>query len=107
MKADPQLILSLATCAAWVVGGVLAAATILGVVAIWKAGEKAIVPVGELIVRGDGLRMLTVILILGATSVLVLLGHTTGEAGITIFSGIAGYVLGGTSKKPPEAVANK
>jgi len=103
MKIDASFVLQLALYMSMVIGAAIASMTILGAIALHKAGTEALIPVGELVVRGDGLRMLTVIMILGATTVLVILGFVSGEAGVTIFSGIAGYVLGGATKKGSEA----
>lgn len=98
--ADPRFLLSFTEYAVYVVVAAMAAMTILGAVALFKAGGEAIKPVAELIIRGDGLRMLTVIFIIGASTLLVGIGLIKGESAVAIFSGVAGYVLGGAQKSP-------
>jgi len=77
-----------------VLGMAFVSLTILGTISVWKAGKDAITPALHLITQGDALRMLTVIFIVSATTGLVVLGKIEGPSAATIFSGIAGYVLG-------------
>ena len=89
----------------------MALATILGVISVWKIGEAGVKPMMHLIWQGDALRMLTVIFLVSATTGLVVLGCIDGSHAATIFSGVAGYVLGsgtrsGSSAQGKEAIAN-
>jgi len=61
---------------------------------VWKTGKEAITATLNFITQGDALRMMTVIVIICAASLLVVLGRFDGPSAATIFSGIAGYVLG-------------
>jgi hypothetical protein len=72
----------------------IAAITLVSVVAVWCAGEAALAPILIVLRHGDALRMLTVGFIISAATLLGMLGVVDGAAAATIFSGIAGYVLG-------------
>ncbi|HZF14225.1 MAG TPA: hypothetical protein VFE33_35985 [Thermoanaerobaculia bacterium] len=76
------------------------AGTILGIVLVWKLGDAAVRPIFQLILvaQSDGLRMLTVIFLVSATTGLVILGRIDGNHAATILSGIAGYILGSGDK---------
>lgn len=75
---------------------------ILVVVSAWKLGKDAERPISQLIltIQGDGLRMLTVVFLVTATTGLVMLGPIDGGHAATIFSGIAGYILGSSNRAP-------
>jgi len=102
-SADMQFLLRFAEYSGYVVAAALVAMTILGSIALFKVGGEAIKPVAELIIRGDGLRMLTVIFIIGATTLLAGISLIKGESAVAIFSGVAGYVLGGARKGSPQS----
>ena len=53
------------------------------------------------------LKMATVLLVVIATAYLGLFGIIESTGVVGIFSGVAGYVLGGLEKKAPEAPASK
>jgi hypothetical protein len=78
----------------------IAVCTIIFIVAaleaycVRKTGKEAITATLHFITQGDALRMMTVMFIICATSVLVVLGRFDGPSAATIFSGVAGYVLG-------------
>lgn len=52
-----------------------------------------------LLAEGNLLRMIAVVFIVGSVATLALVGKLSGDVTTAIFSGIAGYVLGGISKK--------
>jgi hypothetical protein len=99
---DLKFLLSFVEYCTYVVVAAVLAMTVLGTVALFKAGGEAIKPVAELIIRGDGLRMLTVIFIIGATTLLASIGLIKGESAVAVFSGVAGFVLGGVHKSSPK-----
>jgi hypothetical protein len=75
---------------------------VLGIVCVLKASKEAILVAVHLVTQGDALRMVTVAFIIAATTGLVVLGPIDGHSAVTIFSGIAGYVLGSGVKKPKQ-----
>jgi hypothetical protein len=96
-QIDPtgvKFVLSFMWYAVVVLAITMAAATILGTVAVWRVREGAVKPMLQLIAQGDALRMLTVIFLVCATCGLVILGPIKGDHAATILSGIGGYVLG-------------
>lgn len=95
---DTQFLLGFVRYCVIVIGIGFVCLTILGGIAVWKAGKEAITPALHLITQGDALRMLTVIFIVGATTLLVAVGKIEGASAATIFSGVAGYVLGSGAK---------
>jgi hypothetical protein len=72
-------------------GAVLALLIIF--VSLWRSGQMA-----TFIRDRNMLRALTVIVIVLAASTLAFVGRLTSEI-CTLFAGIAGYILGGTSRR--------
>ena len=67
-----------------------AASVYIAMVCKGVTGDK----VAKILHEADVPRMTTIILIVCATSLLAVLGIVTGDAVISLLSGIAGYVLG-------------
>ena len=86
--------LTLAKYAAIAVCTVIFIVAALEAYCVRRTGKEAITATLHFITQGDALRMMTVIFIICATSVLVVLGRFDGASAATIFSGVAGYVLG-------------
>ena len=81
-------------------------ATIIGSIAFWRASSGQAKTFSLLIQRADATRLITIMLIIIVAFVLSLLGRVDSSATITLLSGVAGYVLGGSSanrKESPEA----
>lgn len=76
-----------------VIGG-----TIIGAIAFWRAGQGTAKTFSLLIQRGNLLKLLTVLCIVVAATMLAVLGKIQPEGITAILSGIAGYVLGGVGK---------
>jgi hypothetical protein len=75
------------------------AVAVVGAVAFWKsAGGGQAITFSLMFKQANVLQMLTVILIIMGTCGLRLLDLISSEATVSIFSGIAGYVLGGTGR---------
>lgn len=94
MEITKDVIALFANFALIAFGIAFTSATVLGIFAIRHAGVESIKPVAELIIRGDALRMITVIFIILAVAALMTIDKIDGPVGATILSGISGYVLG-------------
>ena len=102
MAITPEFFLSFIMYCVIAIGISMVCVTILGCISVRKVGDTAVKPMLQLILQGDALRMLTVIFIVGATTGLVVLDRIDGTHAATIFSGVAGYVLGSGAGKPKE-----
>jgi hypothetical protein len=104
---DAKTILELSTLGLWALGILAVGFTSLGVVAYLKT-ENSAGSFSKLFERLQILKMATVMLIIIATTYLALFGVIDSTGAVGIFSGIAGYVLGGLEKKsaevPPSSV---
>src|SRR5262249_20860003 len=98
MKIDPPTILTLAQYAVIALGVFMFFATIVMVVSVRKTGKDAFAPMQTLCENGGGVEYLAVMVIVLSVTLLSLFGVIEGASVATIFSGIAGYVLGGTGK---------
>jgi hypothetical protein len=77
--------------------GILCAGAV-GVVALWKSGESAIA-FNETFSGLQVLRMTTIVIIVMSVFFLTLIGSVKAETSLSVFSGIAGYVLGGMDQR--------
>jgi hypothetical protein len=98
---DAKTILELSTLGLWALGILALGFTSLGVVAYLKT-ENSAGNFSKLFERLQILKMATVMLIIIATTYLALFGVIDSTGAVGIFSGIAGYVLGGLEKKSAE-----
>jgi hypothetical protein len=80
------------------VGTVVAGATIVGSIAFFKTDKGAAKTFSLLIQRAGALQMITVMTIVVGACLLAFAGKISAEGITSILSGIAGYVLGGSSK---------
>jgi hypothetical protein len=109
---DSKTILELSTLGLWAFGILAAGFTLLGVAAFLKT-ENSASSFSKLFERLQILKMATVMLVIIATTYLSLFGIIDSNGAVGIFSGVAGYVLGGLEKKAaevpaaPEPEANK
>ncbi len=73
--------------------------TIIAGIAFYKTGQGGAKSFGLLFERGNFLRIITTVLIIQATILLSAIDKLQSEGAASILSGVAGYVLGGISKK--------
>lgn len=95
--ADTEIFRTVVYALVVVIVAALAAFAIVGGIAFSKAQTGAGKSFGLLFIRGNFLRMATVVFCVFAVVVLAFAGKLTGGAGAVI-SGIAGFVLGGITK---------
>lgn len=98
---DAKTILELTTMALWAFGIIAVGFTSLGMVAFYKTKNSA-GSFTKLFERLQILKMATVMLVIITTTYLSLFGVIDSTGAVGIFSGVAGYVLGGLEKKPSE-----
>ena len=73
-------------------------ATVIGIVAFWKTRSGAAKTFSMLIQRGSVIRLAAIFAIIFSTFILCVIGTLKPELAASIFSGIAGFVLGGASQ---------
>lgn len=73
-------------------------ATIVGSIAFWRTEKGGARTFSLLLQRANALQMLTVMLIVVAACALRILDSINSEAVVSLLSGVAGFVLGGTSR---------
>ena len=88
-----QFLLEISFYASVLVAVFLVALTVIASVAFWKGETKTLTTV---VLSSSPLQTLTICLIIFAASSLRILELVQTEAVVSILSGIAGYVLGGT-----------
>lgn len=98
MQNDQLFVLELGKLFVVVTGIIMVGGTIIGSVAFWRAGSGTAKTFSLLIQRGNLLKLLTVLCIVIAATMLAILGKIPSEGITAILSGIAGYVLGGIGK---------
>jgi len=74
-------------------------ATVVGGIAFWKTDKGAAKTFSLLIERANALQMAAVVLIVMGGCSLRIMNLISADATVSILSGIAGYVLGGVSRK--------
>jgi hypothetical protein len=85
-------------------GIIAVCATVVGSVAFYPTERGAARTFSLLIERAGALQLITVLSIIAAACLLTLLGRISSEGIVSILSGIAGYVLGGSQlfRRQPE-----
>lgn len=77
--------------------------SLVGAVAVWRAGKDGGRQFFRMFERLQVLQLLTVMLVIASATVLALLGILSSNGVTGILSGVAGYVLGGLNRSPPPA----
>jgi len=95
--ADTEMFRTVVYALVAVIVAALAAFAIVGSIAFSKVQTGAGKSFGLLFIRGNFLRMATVVFCIFAVVVLAFAGKLT-EGAVAVISGIAGFVLGGVSK---------
>jgi small-conductance mechanosensitive channel len=98
---DAKTILDLTQMALWAFGIIAVGFTSMGIVAFLRT-ENPAGSFSKLFERLQILKMATVMLVIITTTYLSLFGVIDSTGAVGIFSGVAGYVLGGLEKKPAE-----
>lgn len=98
---DPKTIIELSWMGLWAFGILALGFTSLGISAFVKSKDSA-GSFSKLFERLQILKMATVMLVIIATTYLALFGIIDSTGTVGIFSGVAGYVLGGLEKKAPD-----
>lgn len=98
---DAKTILELTQMALWAFGIIAVGFTSMGIVAFLRTDNPA-GSFSKLFERLQILKMATVMLVIITTTYLSLFGVIDSTGAVGIFSGVAGYVLGGLEKKPAE-----
>jgi fatty acid desaturase len=98
---DPKTIIELSWMGLWAFAVIAFGFTSLGIVAFRKT-ENSAGSFSKLFERLQILKMATVMLVIVATTYLALFGVIDSTGTVGIFSGVAGYVLGGLEKKAPD-----
>ena len=101
---DAKTILELTQLALWAFGILAVGFTSLGIVAFLRT-ENSAGSFSKLFERLQILKMATVMLVIITTTYLSLFGIIDSTGAVGIFSGVAGYVLGGLEKKPADPPA--
>jgi hypothetical protein len=78
--------------------------SLVGIVAVWRAGREGAHEFFRMFERLQVLQLLTVMLVIAAATVLALLGLLNSNGITGILSGVAGYVLGGLGTPAKGAV---
>ncbi len=85
--------------------------SLVGAIAVWRAGKEGALAFFHMFERLQVLQLLTVMLVIASATVLALLGILDSNGITGILSGVGGYVLGGlnrqasAAKKPAVPVA--
>jgi len=103
MTNDQTFTLELVKWLVFMAGIVSIPATVIGYVAFRNTSKGAAKTFSFLIRRGSVIRLAAIFAIIFATFILCSLGTLKPELAASIFSGIAGYVLGGASKASSDA----
>lgn len=75
---------------------------VVGSIAFWRTQKGSAKTFSLFLQRANALKLLTVALIVIASTLLALTGIVDGAAAMAILSGIAGYVLGGMGRAKEE-----
>lgn len=96
-------VIALINSSAMLVGILAFGFTLVGAVAVWRAGQHGALAFFRMFERLQVLQLLTVMLVIASATVLALLGIIDSNGITGILSGVAGYVLGGLSRPAPAA----
>ena len=102
MTSDQQFTVEVLRWVVLLIGIVSGCATLIGIVAFWKTTLGAAKTFSLLIRRGGIVRLSAIFAIIFSTFILCVAGILKPDLAASIFSGIAGYVLGGTAKVSEE-----
>ena len=91
-------VIALINSSAMLVGILAFGFTLVGAVAVWRAGQHGALAFFRMFERLQVLQLLTVMLVIASATVLALLGIIDSNGITGILSGVAGYVLGGLSR---------
>ena len=99
-------VIALIDAATLLVGVVALGFSLVGVVAVWRSGQRGGLAYFRMFERLQVLQLLTVMAVIASATVLALLGLIDSNGAVGILSGVAGYVLGGLNRpaappKPP------
>lgn len=97
VTAEQQFTIEIVKWIVVLVGIISISATIIGVIAFWRTTVGAAKKFSLLIQRGSIVRLTAIFAIIFATFILCVAGLLKPELAASIFSGIAGYVLGGAA----------
>lgn len=108
MAAVPvQNVIELINAATVVVGIVALGFSIVGAMAVWRAGKQGSVSFFRMFERLQVLQLLTVMLVIAAATLLALFGILDSNGITGILSGVAGYVLGGLNRQAVAAPVSR
>ena len=96
-------VIALINSSATLVGILAFGFTLVGAVAVWRAGQHGALAFFRMFERLQVLQLLTVMLVIASATVLAMLGIVDSNGITGILSGVAGYVLGGLSRPAPAA----
>lgn len=105
-STDIEMLRTVVYAFAFVIVAALLAFAIVGGIAFSKVQVGAGKSFGLLFIRGNFLRISTVVFCVFAVVVLAFAGKLS-EGAVAVLSGIAGFVLGGVGKDSSEQSANK
>ena len=94
-------VISLFNASAIFIGILAFGFTLVGAIAVWRAGKDGAPAFFRMFERLQVLQLLTVMLVIAAATVLALLGILDSSGITSILSGVAGYVLGGLNRPAP------
>ena len=77
--------------------------SLVGAIAVWRAGKNGGQQFFRMFERLQVLQLLTVMLVIASATVLAMLGILSSNGVTGILSGVAGYVLGGLNRSPSPA----
>lgn len=79
--------------------------SLVGAIAMWRAGQHGALAFFRMFERLQVLQLLTVMLVIASATILALLGLVDSNGIVGILSGVAGYVLGGLNRAVPAKAA--
>ncbi len=92
-------VISLIQASALFVGILAIGFSMVGAIAVWRAGKEGALAFFHMFERLQVLQLLTVMLVIASATVLSLLGILDSNGITGILSGIGGYVLGGLNRQ--------
>lgn len=102
-----QNVIELINATAVLVGIVAFGFSVVGAIAVWRAGKQGAVNFFRMFERLQVLQLLTVMLVIAAATLLALFGLLDSNGITGILSGVAGYVLGGLNRQASVAPVSK
>lgn len=102
-----QSVLDLIKFSVVVVAILVTGFSLVGAIALWRAGQDGTKEFFQMFERLQMLHLLTVMFVIGSATVLGLLGILDSNGITGILSGVAGYVLGGLNRSPAAGVVKR